>query len=174
MTLINEILTCQKCVLAQRGSPIKPLWFSKTPEYILVFETPKQEEALIGEPISILEKIFLQKSIDLKKVYITTLVKCPARNKKLGQRLITQQDIDACVGWLKQEIEHLKPKKIIGFGNRIHEFIVGDHYNRETDLYSTHAFLGYEYHAFPNLKYALGRSKKELVTLISNLRKEVS
>ena len=174
MTLINEILTCQKCVLAQRGSPIKPLWFSKTPEYVLVFETPKQEEAFVGEPISILEKIFLEKSIDLKKVYITNLVKCPARNKKLAQRTITQQDIDACVDWLKQEVEHLKPKKIIGFGQKIHEFIVGKQYNRVTDLYSVHQFLGYEYHAFPNLKYSLGRSKKELVKLISNIRKEVT
>ena len=113
----------QKC----RGCQLCPLWEtrhnvvfgvgSKNAEVMFIGEGPGEQEDLKGEPFvgkagMLLDDMLACIDLDRSMVYIANMIKCrPPRNR---DPLQTEQE--ACSGWLKAQIELIKPKIIVCVG----------------------------------------------------------
>lgn len=166
-TLNDRIILCTKCEICC-NKPVPPI-SGKTNHTMMVFDNPKYEESLIGEPISTLEQVFLKKHIDYANVYITNLVKCRAYNDK--DRAPNKEEIKNCTPYLIEEIQTVKPKVIFGFGNLTNKKFLGKSFSNN-DIYIPTTFNNIRYIPCYNLKYTLGRSIKEVNKLIDILKSE--
>ncbi len=87
-------------------------------ELMLVGEGPGADEDQAGLPFvgragQLLDRILAAAEIDRKAVYITNVVKCrPPKN-----RLPLQPEVDACLPYLKKQIELISPRIIVCLGS---------------------------------------------------------
>ena len=113
-----ECLACQKCALADTRTNVVFGVGQQNAEVLFVGEGPGENEDLTGEPFvgrggklldDMLSLIDLDRS---KNIYIANLVKCrPPHNR---DPLNTEQE--ACIGYLRRQIEILQPKLIVCLG----------------------------------------------------------
>lgn len=111
-------LQCQKCGLAQTRHNVVFGVGVPDAEVLFIGEGPGENEDLQGEPFVGKGGILLDKfltAIDLsrdKNVYIANMVKCrPPHNRDPSQ-----EEIDACIGYLRKQTALLKPKIIVCLG----------------------------------------------------------
>lgn len=117
-SLQEECLRCQKCPLADTRTNVVFGVGARDAEVMLVGEGPGENEDLTGTPFvgrggQLLDEMF--SIIDLsreKNLYIANIVKCrPPHNR---DPLNTEQD--ACIGYLREQIELVKPKILVCLG----------------------------------------------------------
>lgn len=111
-------LQCQKCDLAKTRHNVVFGVGVPDAEVLFIGEGPGENEDLQGEPFVGKGGILLDKfltAIDLsrdKNVYIANMVKCrPPHNRDPSQ-----EEIDACIGYLRKQTALLKPKIIVCVG----------------------------------------------------------
>lgn len=111
-------LQCQKCELAKTRHNVVFGVGVPDAEVLFIGEGPGENEDLQGEPFVGKGGILLDKfltAIDLsrdKNVYIANMVKCrPPHNRDPSQ-----EEIDACIGYLRKQTALLKPKIIVCLG----------------------------------------------------------
>lgn len=111
-------LQCQKCDLAKTRHNVVFGVGVPDAEVLFIGEGPGENEDLQGEPFVGKGGILLDKfltAIDLsrdKNVYIANMVKCrPPHNRDPSQ-----EEIDACIGYLRKQTALLKPKIIVCLG----------------------------------------------------------
>ena len=116
--LERRCLSCQKCALADTRTNVV---FGKGPrdaKILFIGEGPGENEDLQGEPFvgrggQLLDEML--SLVDLsreKNFYITNIVKCrPPKNR---DPLNTEQD--ACIGYLWEQLELLRPRIIVCLG----------------------------------------------------------
>lgn len=111
-------LQCQKCDLAKTRHNVVFGVGVPDAEILFIGEGPGENEDLQGEPFVGKGGILLDKfltAIDLsrdKNVYIANMVKCrPPHNRDPSQ-----EEIDACIGYLRKQTALLKPKIIVCLG----------------------------------------------------------
>ena len=118
LTEINEqIKICQKCELAKRRTTAVPGEGPEGASLLFIGEAPGWHEDQQGRPFVGPAGQFLEEllaSIELKRdqVYIANVIKC----RPPGNRDPLPSEIQACSGWLEQQIELIKPKMIITLG----------------------------------------------------------
>lgn len=91
---------------------------------VLVGEGPGDQEDLTGRPFvgragQLLDRALLDNGLDREDVYICNVVKCRAcdwRDGKPYNRAPTEEEINACMGWLKLQLEFIKPRVILCVG----------------------------------------------------------
>lgn len=113
-----ECLSCQKCPLAQtRNNVVFDVGTPKS-EVVFIGEGPGENEDLQGKPFVGRGGILLDKylaAVDLyrdKNIYITNMVKCrPPKNRDPHPEEVAQ-----CIGYLKRQLEIIKPKIIVCLG----------------------------------------------------------
>lgn len=116
--LERRCFQCQKCALADTRTNVVFGAGQKTAEIMLIGEGPGEHEDLQGEPFvgrggqlldDMLSLIGLSRQSNF---YIANIVKCrPPQNR---DPLNTEQD--ACLPWLEEQIELIRPKIMICLG----------------------------------------------------------
>lgn len=109
----TQIQECNQCPLYEKMtlSPVATEYFGTPPVVLIVIGTPtnshndESQEPIYGAEREILKKIFAASNL---KFAVTKLVKCISKTNT--KKLITTCD------WVKKEIDHIKPKIVIGMG----------------------------------------------------------
>ncbi len=117
-SLREECLTCRRCALAETRTNVVFGIGRTDAEVLFIGEGPGENEDLTGEPFvgrggKLLDDMLSLINLDRKKnIYIGNIVKCrPPHNR---DPLNTEQE--ACIGWLKRQIDLLDPKLIVCLG----------------------------------------------------------
>lgn len=117
----EQIESCNLCSLGEitRCNNTKPTLGigSLNPKIFIIGEAPGQEEELVGKPFvgksgQLLQDIILDSGLTIKDIYVTNAVK----HRPPGNRTPTDEEITACLPYLKAELEMCKPKVIFTVG----------------------------------------------------------
>ena len=116
--LRRACLACQKCGLADTRTHVVFGVGRSDAEVLFVGEAPGENEDLTGEPFvgkggKLLDDMLSLIGLDrTKNIYVANIVKCrPPHNR---DPLNTEQE--ACMGWLRRQIELIDPKIIVCLG----------------------------------------------------------
>ena len=116
-SLRAECLGCEGCSLAEGRHSVVFGDGAEDAEILLIGEGPGQHEDEQGRPFvgragKLLDEMLEMVGLDRSKVYIANIVKCrPPKNR---DPLNTEQE--ACIGWLRRQIDLLDPKLIVCLG----------------------------------------------------------
>lgn len=121
MTAMEQLreacLSCTKCPLCTTRNHVV---FGVGPEnapVLFIGEGPGQQEDLQGEPFvgpagRLLDEMLTIIDLNRQNCYIANIVKCrPPQNRDP-----LQVEQDACIGWLRQQVEILRPKIVVCLG----------------------------------------------------------
>lgn len=116
--LKETVLGCHGCKLCETRSNVVFGTGCETAPVMFIGEGPGENEDLQGEPFvgrggQMLDKLLLHVDLSRKSnVYITNMVKCrPPKNRDPEK-----DEIDACIGYLRQQVRLLRPKIIVCLG----------------------------------------------------------
>ena len=128
--LEESIKNCEKCKLCKERTNIVFGIGNKNADIMFIGEGPGADEdnqgiPFVGKAGKLMNQAFLGLGIDRKKVYITNIVKCrPPKN-----RTPEKDEVEACIGYLKKQIEIIRPEKIVLLGNTALKSIFGNEYS---------------------------------------------
>jgi DNA polymerase len=120
---------CNKCKLAQGRNNIVIGDGNKNAEIMFIGEGPGVDEDAQGIPFvgkagKLMNMAFAGIGIKREEVYITNIVKCrPPNNRNLEKDVVHN-----CMEYLNTQIELVKPKVIVLFGNIALKNILGEEY----------------------------------------------
>jgi len=125
MRILEEhIKICQECPLHKKipegCTPVAGIG-NINAKVMIVVDCVRSEQVILDEPLGLKESNFLKSVININQVYITPLVKCNPKNDKNKERPANKSEINACSLWLGSEIGKIKPKVIIGMGQKTHQ-----------------------------------------------------
>lgn len=126
---------CENCALCTgcRSVLIQPRG-SDHPTVLIVGEAPGPEEDKKGTPFvgasgKLLSQLLLEAGIPEEKVRITNTVRCFPNIGGYKIRPPKKEEIEACLPYLKQEIEHVRPKIIVCLGSVSTKALLGKKVN---------------------------------------------
>lgn len=109
---------CEKCQLCKTRHNVVFGVGNKNAEVLFIGEGPGENEDLQGEPFvgrggQLLDKMLNAVDLDRKKnIYIANIVKCrPPQNRDP-----LQDEQEACIAWLRNQVALIKPKIIVCLG----------------------------------------------------------
>jgi len=131
--LAERASVCVKCphLVARRHTVVFGVG---NPEAKLMFvgEAPGEEEDLQGEPFvgragQLLTKMIIAMGLTREQVYIANIVKCRPDMPQgaSGNRKPTKQEMDACVPYLRAQIDVIKPAVMVALGATAVEGLLG-------------------------------------------------
>lgn len=135
--LADDIKACRECPLGSARLQAVPGTGSAKAEVMFIGEGPGFKEDHTGEPFvgrsgQLLDKIMEAIGLSRQTVYIANIVKChpmkdPSDPESRGNdRPPTQEEMDACRGWLEAQIRAIKPKVIVTLGAVPAKALLGD------------------------------------------------
>lgn len=109
---------CKDCSLAEGRTNVVFGAGSPNADVLIVGEGPGQQEdeqglPFVGRSGQLLNKLLGEIGLERDDVYIANVVKC----RPPGNRDPRPDEIDACKGYLKRQIELIDPKVVITLGN---------------------------------------------------------
>jgi DNA polymerase len=116
-TLEAELADCKRCPLCKTRQTIVFGAGDRNAELIFIGEGPGHEEDLSGIPFvgkagQLLTKMIEAMHYKREEVFIANVVKCrPPENRDPFQN-----EVDACIGFLRRQINLVKPKVIVTLG----------------------------------------------------------
>jgi uracil-DNA glycosylase family 4 len=125
LSLRERIINCQKCPLSKGRKNAVPGEGSLGTELMFVGEAPGRDEDIQGRPFvgragQLLTKIILAMKFQREDVYITNVVKCRPPENRTPHRL----EIEMCQGYLREQLEMIKPKVIVTLGKVAADFFI--------------------------------------------------
>lgn len=114
----QEMANCQRCGLAEGRNNIVFGRGNPQAKIMLIGEGPGKDEDLQGQPFvgaagQLLDNILTAAEIKPEDVYIANVVKCrPPKN-----RVPNKKEANACLPWLWQQIEFIRPPMIVLLGS---------------------------------------------------------
>ena len=115
--LHQQCLSCRACALAETRTNVVFGVGNPEAEVLFIGEAPGANEDARGEPFvgragKLLDDMLAMIGLDRSKIYITNSVKCrPPQNR---DPLNTEKD--ACRGFLRRQVELMRPKIIVCLG----------------------------------------------------------
>lgn len=115
--LHQKITRCRRCDLWQARKNAVPGEGPENAKTMTIGQNPGLTETKTGKPFigragKLLDKLFKLAGINRKKIFITSVLKCPTpRNRKPSKK-----EIEACLPYLKKQIEIINPQKFILLG----------------------------------------------------------
>jgi len=115
--LNREIRNCKKCPLWKTRKNTVPGEGPASAKIIFLGQAPGSKEDNVGKPFvgragQFLNQLLKIARINREKIFITSPIKCfPPKNRKP-----TKKEIEACLPWLKRQIEIINPQKFILLG----------------------------------------------------------
>ena len=116
-SLKTECLACKGCSLADTRHNVVFGDGAENAEILFIGEGPGQNEdeqglPFVGRAGKLLDEMLEMVNLDRSKVYIANIVKCrPPQNR---DPLSVEQD--ACIGWLREQMELLRPRVVVCLG----------------------------------------------------------
>lgn len=115
--LYEEILACQKCILAQGRTNAVPGEGSETATIMFIGEGPGFHEDRLGRPFvgaagRFLEELLARIELKREDVYIANVVKC----RPPGNRDPQPEEIEACSPYLDKQIQIIRPRLVATLG----------------------------------------------------------
>jgi len=113
----KEIKNCKKCPLWKTRKNTVPGEGPANAKIIFLGQAPGSKEDNVGKPFvgragQFLNQLLKIARINREKIFITSPIKCfPPKNRKP-----TKKEIEACLPWLKKQIETINPQKFILLG----------------------------------------------------------
>ena len=126
-TLVHTVSKCQKCRLGLTRNKVVFGEGSVQADIMFIGEGPGADEDRIGRPFvgragQLLTKIIENgMKIPREQVYIANIVKC----RPPGNRDPLPDEADACLGYLEDQIDLIKPKAIILLGKVAAKYLMG-------------------------------------------------
>ncbi len=145
--IAEAISTCKQCGLCQgRTNTVPGTGNSVSPEIMFIGEGPEEEEDACGKPFvgsagQLLTKMIAAMGFDRESVFITTVVKCKVAKNKPP----TTTEVDACMPWLVNQIQLIKPKCIVALGPLALRSLTG---NSQADITRDHG-IRQQYDSIP-------------------------
>lgn len=112
-----DLGNCRRCGLSSTRKKIVFGFGNPSAHLVFVGEAPGREEDLVGDPFvgeagKLLDKILLAIGLRRKDVYICNVLKCrPPQNRDPQS-----EEVSICEGFLKRQIDVIKPQVIVGLG----------------------------------------------------------
>lgn len=127
------IATCRACPLWQRATQAVPGEGRGDARVMLVGEQPGDREDLSGRPFvgpagRLLDAALAQAAIDRGDVFVTNAVKHFSwfpRGKRRMHKTPAQQEVAACLDWLRAEIGLVRPQVIVCLGATAAKALLG-------------------------------------------------
>jgi DNA polymerase len=169
--LNRAILRCRQCRLHETKTNYVPGEGSQRPDIIFIGEGPGQTEDQFGRPFignagQLLDKIIQKMGYRREDVFIGNVVKCRPPNN----REPLPDEVDACLPFLRRQIELLRPQVIVCLGKVALNNLLGTNHSmgriRGQRLQFNHIPLIPTYHP----SYILHKKEKEE---ISRTKREV-
>ncbi len=119
-------LACQNCGLHETRTNVVFGVGNKNAEVLFVGEGPGEQEDLKGEPFvgragKLLDDMLSIIDLDRSKIYIANMVKCrPPQNRDP-----LQNEQDACIDYLRQQVALMQPKIIVCLGRIAAQRLIG-------------------------------------------------
>ena len=131
--LAHAIDACRRCDLWKNATQGVPGEGAAHARIMLIGEQPGDQEDLAGRPFvgpagKLLDKALAEAGIDRKEVYVTNAVKHFSwfpRGKRRMHKTPSQQEVAACLDWLRQELKLVKPKIIVCLGATAAKALLG-------------------------------------------------
>ncbi len=120
--VIKPVRSCKGCSLSGGVHPIPRL--GKSPEIMVVSDAPNYSEEranamYTGKASAFLKEAIDSAGLDSSRAYFTSLVKSPK-----SEKVLTTEQINGCVGYLKKELEIIKPAVIVTLGAETTKFFM--------------------------------------------------
>jgi uracil-DNA glycosylase len=117
MEVRTEIFHCRKCRLHEGKTNYVPGEGSFRPDVLFIGEGPGETEDKFGRPFigragQLLDKIIQKMGYRREDVFIGNIVKCRPPNNREPQK----DEVAACLGYLRRQIEILAPLAIVCLG----------------------------------------------------------
>jgi DNA polymerase len=118
LALREEALVCVACELSKTRTKVVFDVGDPTAELMLVGEAPGRNEDLQGEPFvgaagNLLDQLLGEIGLDRSQVYIANVLKC----RPPGNRDPRPGEVDACKGYLREQIRLVGPSVVMTLGN---------------------------------------------------------
>ena len=131
--LAQAIGACRRCDLWKNATQAVPGKGAAHARIMLIGEQPGDQEDLAGRPFvgpagKLLDKALAEAGIDRKQIYVTNAVKHFSwfpRGKRRMHKTPTQQEVAACLDWLRQELRLVKPSVIVCLGATAAKALLG-------------------------------------------------
>jgi len=131
--LAQAIDACRCCPLWQNATQGVPGEGAAHARIMLIGEQPGDQEDLAGRPFvgpagKLLDKALAEAGVDRKQIYVTNAVKHFSwfpRGKRRMHKTPTQQEVAACLDWLRQELRLVKPSIIVCLGATAAKALLG-------------------------------------------------
>ncbi len=118
LELALEASSCTKCALAETRTTVVFGVGSPKADVMLIGEAPGFNEDQEGEPFvgaagHLLDRLLSEIGLSRQEVYIANVLKCRPPNN----RDPLQGEIDACKGYLLEQIKLVEPRVVVTLGN---------------------------------------------------------
>ena len=131
--LAQAIDGCRRCDLWKNATQGVPGEGAAHARIMLIGEQPGDMEDLAGRPFvgpagKLLDKALVEAGVDRKQVYVTNAVKHFSwfpRGKRRMHKTPSQQEVAACLDWLRQELRLVKPRIIVCLGATAAKALLG-------------------------------------------------
>jgi len=116
-SLKADCIACRKCSLYEGRTNLVFGVGDESAEVMFVGEGPGEREDQLGEPFvgragQLLDDMLAAIGLDRSKVYIANIVKC----RPPGNRDPLNVEQEACIGWLRAQVQLIDPKIIVCLG----------------------------------------------------------
>lgn len=129
-SLNREIFKCNKCPLFKAKTNYVPGEGSVTPDIVFIGEGPGETEDKFGKPFigkagQLLEKIINKMGYKREEIFISNIVKCRPPNNRDPMK----KEVEACLPYLRKQLEILKPKVIVCLGRVALNTLLNENYS---------------------------------------------
>lgn len=113
-----RILVCEACPLhAGRSHAVPGSGETRTPDFLIVGEMPGVDDDMSGLPFQgaagdLLQAMLASAGLAQKAIFMSTVIKC----RPSGGRAAHATEVAACLPYLRQQIELLRPRCILALG----------------------------------------------------------
>ena len=116
-SLQQQVTQCTACDLHQTRKNTVFGVGNVNADWMIIGEAPGEEEESVGEPFvgqagQMLSQMLLAIGVSREKVFIANILKCRPPNNRDPK----QDEVHRCQGFLKQQINMIKPKVILAVG----------------------------------------------------------
>jgi DNA polymerase len=131
--LREEARECHACDLWKRGTQTVFGEGSRTARVMLVGEQPGNDEDLAGRPFvgpagRVLDEALVEAGIDRTEAYVTNVVKhfkWEPRGKRRIHSKPNAAEIEACLPWLRGELDAIDPRALVCLGATAAQALLG-------------------------------------------------
>ena len=128
-TLEKSIQNCSKCKLSQSRQNIVFGEGNTQAKLMLIAEAPGSDEDRIGTPFvgragKVINWVLKEVGLTRDEIYISNIVKCHPSNNRNPE----EEEMDACIDYLRNQVILIKPKIIILLGSVALKKIIGKEY----------------------------------------------